>query len=244
MSADDASGHKSVATSTEVPARRTDPEGDRLRVVVLISGTGSNLRALLEACDDPGFPARFVAVGADREAPGLEFARARGIDAFVVDYARYSLGPRSQGAVGSGAHSPTAPTPAERQEARERWAAELAERVEPYRPGLVVLAGLMRVLPASFVERFSGRLINMHPALLPAHPGAHAVRDALAAGDRVTGTTVHYVDAGVDTGPIIAQRPVPILAGDDESTLHARIKSAEHGLLVAVVRDLARSARR
>ena len=119
------------------------------------------------------------------------------------------------------------------ESSRERWNAQIVETVAAYKPDLVVSAGFMRILPADFVDRFP--TINSHPALLPEFPGAHAVRDALAAGVSVTGTTVHWVDAGVDTGPIITQMQVPVLPGDDEATLHERIKKVERGLIVATI---------
>ena len=116
---------------------------------------------------------------------------------------------------------------------REQWNRQIIEKVAEYKPDLVVSAGFMRILPAEFVERFP--TINSHPALLPDFPGAHAVRDALAAGVSVTGTTVHWVDAGIDTGPIITQMQVPVIPGDDEATLHERIKKVERGLIVATI---------
>ena len=119
------------------------------------------------------------------------------------------------------------------ESSRELWNTQIIEKVAEYKPDLVVSAGFMRILPAEFVDRFP--TINSHPALLPEFPGAHAVRDALAAGVSVTGTTVHWVDAGVDTGPIITQMQVPVLTGDDEATLHERIKKVERGLIVATI---------
>jgi phosphoribosylglycinamide formyltransferase-1 len=116
---------------------------------------------------------------------------------------------------------------------REQWNTQIIEKVAEYKPDLVVSAGFMRILPAEFVNRFP--TINSHPALLPDFPGAHAVRDALAAGVLVTGTTVHWVDAGIDTGPIITQMQVPVIPGDDEATLHERIKKVERGLIVATI---------
>lgn len=186
---------------------------ERARVVVLVSGTGSNLAALLAAHDDPGFGARVVGVVSDRPGiGGLEIARAAGVPTAVV-------------------------APADFPD-RQSWDAGMAQAVAVFDPALVVSAGFMRVLGAPYLNRFGGRTINTHPALLPAFPGAHAVRDALAHGVRVTGCTVHLIDAGVDTGPIIAQRAVEVLPGDDEPTLHERIKVVERELLVAVVREL------
>jgi phosphoribosylglycinamide formyltransferase-1 len=182
-------------------------------VVVLISGSGSNLRALLDATLDPTFPMRVLAVGADNPCDGLEHAELFGIPTFVV--------------------SPT------NFESREAWAEMLLENVNYFEPDLTVLAGFMRVLPANFVQALSPRLINTHPSLLPNFPGAHAVRDALAAGSTETGVTIHIVDEGVDTGPQLAQERLAILADETEHELHDRIKEIERKLLVGVVRDIA-----
>jgi len=184
-----------------------------LRVVVLISGGGSNLRALLEAAEQPEFPARIVAVGADRPAEGLAHAEHFGIPSFTVPFTSFA--------------------------SREEWGDALLEQLRTWQPDLVVLSGLMRLLPAQVVEAFSPALINTHPAFLPEFPGAHGVRDALAAGVALTGASVIVVDNGVDTGPILAQRRVPILPGDTESTLHDRIKPVERELLIQTVRDVA-----
>ncbi|MBO1752251.1 phosphoribosylglycinamide formyltransferase [Actinotalea sp. BY-33] len=184
------------------------------RVVVLVSGGGSNLAALLEAHRDPGYGARVVGVVSDRvEAGGLEIARAAGIPTAVVSPKDF--------------------------DDRPSWDRGMAEAVGVFDPGLVVSAGFMRILGAPVLERFE-RVINTHPALLPAFPGAHGVRDALAYGVTVTGCTVHLVDAGVDTGPIIAQQAVEVLPEDDEATLHERIKVVERALLVDVVGRAAR----
>jgi len=183
-----------------------------LSVVVLISGSGSNLRALLEACDNPLFPARILAVGADNSADGLAHAEQFGVPTFVADFERFS--------------------------SREEWAELLKSNIEFFKPDLVVLAGFMRVLPAGFVEHFKGRLINIHPSLLPEFPGAHAVRDALAANASVTGTTVHLVDQGVDTGRVLRQVSLEITPGISEADLHEQIKVLERELLVDVVRDI------
>lgn len=181
--------------------------------MVLISGSGSNLRALLDATLDPTFPIRVLAVGADNPCDGLEHAELFGIPTFVV--------------------SPT------NFESREAWAEMLLENVNYFEPDLTVLAGFMRVLPANFVQALSPRLINTHPSLLPNFPGAHAVRDALAAGSTETGVTIHIVDEGVDTGPQLAQERLAILADETEHELHDRIKEIERKLLVGVVRDIA-----
>lgn len=184
-----------------------------LSVVVLISGSGSNLRALLEACDNPLYPARILAVGADNPASGLAHAEEFGVPTFVVELDRFS--------------------------SREGWAEMLKENIEFFRPDLVVLAGFMKLLPAEFVKHFNGRMVNLHPSLLPDFPGAHAVRDALAAGASVTGTTIHLVDEGVDTGKILRQTQLAIPQGISESDLHEQIKELEREQLVTLVRDLA-----
>jgi phosphoribosylglycinamide formyltransferase 1 len=184
-----------------------------LQVVVLISGSGSNARALLEAAQHPLFPARIAAIGSDRAADGLAHADLFGVPTFVVDPKMFP--------------------------SRDAWALKLADNISHFDPDLVVLAGFMKVLPKIFVDRFSPNLINTHPSLLPAFPGAHAVRDALAAGVGETGVTVHLVDEGVDTGPILAQQAIPILPGDSAETLHERIKQSERQLLVETVRAVA-----
>jgi phosphoribosylglycinamide formyltransferase-1 len=181
-------------------------------VVVLLSGTGSLCAALLAATDAPDYPADVVAVGADRDASGLAQARARGIPTFVC-----ALGDHRD---------------------RAQWDVALAGAIAEHEPDLVVSAGFMKIVGPAVLRAFGGRLINTHPALLPAFPGAHAVRDALAAGVDVTGTTVHLVDAGVDTGPVLAQREVGVRPGDDEATLHERIKDVERELLVQTVAGL------
>ena len=184
-----------------------------LKLVVLISGSGSNLRALLEACDSGSLPATVVAVGADNQAPGLAHAREFGVNTSVVEPSEYAN--------------------------REAWGQAFLAAIETYGPDLVVSAGLMRILPADVVRALSPRLINTHPALLPLFPGAHAVRDALAAGAKETGVTVHVIDEGVDTGPVIRQAKVQIEPGDTETELHERIKVVERQLLVDVIRDIA-----
>lgn len=184
-----------------------------LTVAVLISGTGSNLRALLEAARHPDFPARVIVVGADREADGLAHAEEFGIPSFTVPWHEH--------------------------ESREAWGEELGRQLAVWNPDLVVLSGLMRLLPASLVAQYSPRLINTHPAFLPEFPGAHGVRDALAAGATETGASVIVVDDGVDTGPILAQERVPVLDGDTEHSLHERIKPVERRLLIDVVRGIA-----
>jgi phosphoribosylglycinamide formyltransferase-1 len=184
----------------------------RARVAVLLSGTGSLCAALLDAADDPTFPADVVAVGSDRDAEGLAHARRRGLPTFVC-----ALGDHPD---------------------RAAWDRSLAAELSAFAPDLVVSAGFMKIVGPAVLTAFGGRLINTHPALLPAFPGAHAVRDALAAGATVTGATVHVVDAGVDTGPVLAQREVAVLPGDDEARLHERIKHVERQLLVETVAHL------
>jgi phosphoribosylglycinamide formyltransferase 1 len=187
----------------------------RARVLVLLSGTGSLCEALLTAAEQPGYPATVVAVGSDRDAPGLEHARRRGLATFTCALSDHPD--------------------------RAAWDRALAAAIGAHRPHLVVSAGFMRIVGPAVLDAFGGRLLNTHPALLPAFPGAHAVRDALAAGAEVTGSTVHWVDAGVDTGPVIAQREVPVLPGDDEARLHERIKDVERELLVETVAELVTS---
>ncbi|MDR1633453.1 MAG: phosphoribosylglycinamide formyltransferase [Bifidobacteriaceae bacterium] len=186
------------------------------RVVILASGAGTLAEALIKAAQRPDYPAVVVAVGADRPAEVANVARRHGIVTFTALPADFAN--------------------------RDEWNRGLAAAVAVFNPDLVVSAGFMRILGPDFLARFEDRTINTHPALLPAFPGAHAVRDALAAGVEVTGCTVHRVDAGVDTGPIIAQRQVPVFEGDSEDTLHERIKIQERELLVETVAALARAA--
>jgi len=188
------------------------PPAERARIAVLLSGTGSLCAALLAAADEPGYPAAVVAVGSDREADGLEHARSRNLPTFVCAVRDHPD--------------------------RASWDRALAARLASFEPDLVVSAGFMKIVGPAVLDAFGGRLINTHPALLPAFPGAHAVRDALVAGATVTGATVHVVDAGVDTGPVLAQREVAVLPGDDEARLHERIKDVERELLVQTVAQL------
>ncbi len=184
------------------------------RVVVLVSGSGTLLQAVLDAGTAPDFPVRVVAVGADRAGiEGLARADKAGVPGFVV---RLKDHPD-----------------------RTAWDRALADEVAAYEPDLVVSAGFMKILGPAFLHRFAGRVLNTHPALLPAFPGAHAVADALEHGVLVTGCTVHLVDAGVDTGPIVAQQAVPIEPDDDADTLHERIKVVERRLLVEVIARMA-----
>jgi phosphoribosylglycinamide formyltransferase-1 len=186
-----------------------------LSVVVLISGAGSNLRALLEATEDPRMPVRILAVGSDNAASGLEHAELFGVPTFVVDPNAFAT--------------------------KEAWAKVLLENVEFWNPDLTVLAGFMKILPSEFVAALSPNLINTHPSLLPKYPGAHAVRDALADGAKVTGVTIHVVDEGVDTGPHIAQAEVAVLPDETEFELHERIKVVERELLIKTVADIAKA---
>ncbi|OAN39517.1 phosphoribosylglycinamide formyltransferase [Mycolicibacterium iranicum] len=182
------------------------------RLVVLASGAGSLLGSLVDAAVGD-FPARVVAVGTDRVCAALDVAAAATIPSFTVSLAD--------------------------QPDRNAWDVAIADATAAFNPDIVVSAGFMKILGPEFLSRFHGRVLNTHPALLPAFPGAHAVRDALAYGVRLTGCTVHLVDAGIDTGPIVAQEAVPVLDGDDESTLHERIKAIERQLLVDVVAAMA-----
>lgn len=184
-----------------------------LSVVVLISGSGSNLLALLKASENPLYPAKIVAVGSDKDAAGLAHAELFDVDTFVVEPDRFAN--------------------------RDQWAKTLLDSVLHHQPDLVVLAGFMKILPANFVTALKGKLINTHPSLLPQFPGAHAVRDALAAGVTKTGVTIHKVDEGVDTGEIIIQQEILVQPGDTEQTLHERIKVVERELLVSTVEDIA-----
>ncbi len=180
------------------------------RVAVMISGTGTLLQSLI---DDPRRTYEIVAVAADRPAQGLARAQAAGIPTVVV-------------------------RPSDHPD-RPSWSRALAEELGAFEPDWVVSAGFMRILDGAFLDRFPQRVVNSHPALLPAFPGAHAVPEALAYGVKLTGCTVHLVDTGVDTGPIIAQQSVPVEPDDTEQTLHERIKAVEWQLLPEVVQTLA-----
>ncbi len=184
-----------------------------LSLVVLISGGGSNLRALLEASEDAEFPARVVAVGADRPADGFEHAEHFGVPTFSVALTAF--------------------------DDRDAWGDALLEQVRVWQPDLVVLSGFMKLLPPRVVAALAPNLINTHPAYLPEFPGAHAVRDAIAARVTETGASVIVVDNGVDSGPIIAQERIPVLPGDTETELHERIKPVERRLLVQAILDIA-----
>ena len=185
------------------------------RLVVLVSGEGTNLQALIDACGDPDYGAQVVAVGSDRDRiNALARAERAGLPVFTVRLADYP--------------------------AREDWDAALARACVAHAPDLIVLAGFMRLVGKPFLDAFGGRCVNTHPALLPSFPGAHGVCEALAHGVKVTGCTVLVVDDGVDSGPIVAQAPVPVADDDDEATLHERIKVTERALLVGTVGRMVR----
>jgi phosphoribosylglycinamide formyltransferase 1 len=185
------------------------------RLVVLVSGAGTNLQALIDACTDPGYGARIVAVGADRDGiGGLEKAAKANIPSFTLRVRDFGT--------------------------RDAWDEALAAHCERYEPDLIVCAGFMKLVGKAFLERFAGRCLNTHPALLPSFPGMHGVRDALDYGVKVSGCTVFIVDEGVDAGPVLAQACVPVEDDDDEATLHERIKVAERALLVGTVGRMAR----
>jgi phosphoribosylglycinamide formyltransferase-1 len=191
----------------------TDPAPARL--VVLLSGSGSNLQALLDATADPGFGAQVVAVGADPDRiAGLDRAAAAGIPTFVDSVKAFP--------------------------ARDEWDVSLAAHVAEHKPDLVISAGFLKLVGPAFLAAFGDRYINTHNALLPSFPGIHGPRDALAYGVKITGATLFFVDAGVDTGPIIAQVAVPVLDDDTEETLTERIKVAERAQLVEFVGRLVR----
>jgi phosphoribosylglycinamide formyltransferase-1 len=185
------------------------------RLVVLVSGSGTNLQALLDACADPAYGASVVAVGSDREpAGGLDRAAATGIPTFVCRVADFA--------------------------SRAEWDAELTRCCARYEPDLVISAGFLKLVGETFLATYAGRYINTHNALLPAFPGIHGPRDALAYGVKVAGATLFFVDSGVDSGPIIAQVAVPVLTDDTEESLTARIKQAERRQLVHHVGRLVR----
>ncbi|MDP3967589.1 MAG: phosphoribosylglycinamide formyltransferase [Nocardioides sp.] len=193
----------------------TPPSSGPARLVVLVSGSGTNLQALLDAATDPAYGVEVVAVGADRPAiTGLERAERAGVPTFV----------RRVGDFGD----------------RAAWDADLARTVAEYQPDLVVLAGFMKLVGQEFLARHGSRTVNTHPALSPSFPGMHGPAEALAHGVKVTGATLFVVDAGVDTGPIVAQTAVPVLDDDDVESLHERIKAAERSMLVEAVGRMAR----
>ena len=178
-----------------------------MRIVVLVSGTGSNLQAVLDAVAERTLDVEIAAVGADRHGTfGVQRAADAGYETFVVNFRDFDR--------------------------RSDWNLALTEKVASYRPDIVLSSGFMRIVDEHFINTFEGRYINTHPALLPSFPGAHGVRDALAYGVKVTGCTVHIADAGVDTGPILAQAAVDVLDTDTEESLHERIKIQERRLLL------------
>ncbi|GAA3702185.1 phosphoribosylglycinamide formyltransferase [Zhihengliuella alba] len=188
-----------------------------MRIVALVSGTGSNLQAVIDAVAAGELDVEIAAVGADREATGgVERAAAAGIETFVVNFKDYPD--------------------------RAEWNHALTQQCLSYAPDYVLSSGFMRIVGQEFIDAFDGTYINTHPALLPAFPGAHGVRDALAYGVKVTGCTVHIADAGVDTGPILAQRAVAVREDDTEETLHERIKVEERELLLEVLAGLSAEA--
>ena len=181
------------------------------RIVILISGRGSNMQALAQACTREGWPARIVAVISNRpEATGLAYAQALGIPTESVDHRAYPD--------------------------RQAFDQALAAVIDAHQPDLVVLAGFMRVLGEAFVRRYEGRLLNIHPSLLPAFPGLHTHRRALETGCKLAGATVHFVTASLDQGPVVMQAAVPVLADDDETTLAARVLQVEHQIYPRSVR--------
>jgi phosphoribosylglycinamide formyltransferase-1 len=199
-----------VPDSPAVPPRR---------LVVLVSGAGTNLQALLDASADPSYGARVVAVGADRDGiEGLARAERAGVPTFVHRLKDFS--------------------------SREDWDAALTASCLERAPDLVVLAGFMKLTGAAYLAELGGRTVNTHPALSPSFPGMHGPADALAYGVKVTGATLFVVDAGVDTGPIVAQTAVPVEDDDDVESLHERIKVAERSMLVATVGRMAREGYR
>lgn len=204
-------------TEAETEAGPTTTSAGAARLVVLVSGTGSNLVALLRACENPAYGAEVVRVVADKPCPGVEHALDAGVEASVVALRDFAD--------------------------RPAWDEALAEEIAGAEPDLVVCAGFMRILGEPVLTRLEGRIINTHPSLLPSFPGAHAVRDALAAGATRAGATLFWVDAGVDTGEHIAQVEVPVLPGDTEESLTERVKAAETPQLVEQVGILARERR-
>jgi phosphoribosylglycinamide formyltransferase 1 len=181
------------------------------RIVILISGRGSNMQAIVNSCAEQCWPAQVVAVLANRaDAAGLAFATEHGIATAVVDHQAFA--------------------------SREAFDAALAERIDSFKPDLLVLGGFMRILGKAFVLRYAGRLLNIHPSLLPAFPGLHTHQRALAAGCQAVGATVHFVTAELDHGPIVMQSVVPVRPGDDERTLAARVLATEHLIYPQAVR--------
>jgi phosphoribosylglycinamide formyltransferase 1 len=191
------------------------PNPTPARLVVLVSGSGTNLQALLDAAEDPAFGARVVAVGADRDdIEGLARAERAGVPTFVRKVGQFT--------------------------SREHWDRAMTDTVAAFEPDLVVLAGFMKLVGEEFLDRFGGRVVNTHPALSPSFPGMTGPAEALEYGVKVTGATLFVVDAGVDSGPIVAQTTVPVADDDTVATLHERIKVAERRMLVESVGRMAR----
>lgn len=181
------------------------------RIVILISGRGSNMEAIVKACQAEGWPARIAAVISNRpDAAGLKFAAAHGIAAEVVDHKAFA--------------------------SREDFDAALARAIDAHAPDLVVMAGFMRIVGSAFTARYEGRMLNIHPSLLPAFPGLHTHEKAIAMGCQLAGATVHFVTAQLDHGPIVAQAVVPVLPGDDADVLAARVLVQEHRMYPRAVR--------
>lgn len=187
---------------------------ERIQTAILFSGRGSNMRALLEAARDETYPATIACTITDNpQAGGLAFSRSEGVPCEIVDPGHF--------------------------DSTQAFEAGLHARLTDYGVALICLAGFMRILSADFVARWPGRIINIHPSLLPAYKGLDTHARVLANGERITGCSVHYVDAGIDTGTIIAQKHVPVKPGDDADSLAARVRAAEHRLYPATVRDVA-----
>jgi phosphoribosylglycinamide formyltransferase-1 len=197
------------------PTADPDLSSGPARLVVLVSGAGTNLQALIDACGDPAYGARVVAVGADRDGiEGLARAELAGIPTFVRKVGQFT--------------------------SREHWDLTMTDTVAAFEPDLIVSAGFMKLAGHAFLDRFPGKYVNTHPALLPSFPGMHGAADALEYGVKVTGATLFVVDEGVDTGPIVAQTVVPVEDDDDVESLHERIKVAERQMLVESVGRIAR----
>lgn len=213
MSFTEDSAHVNAAHADPANAPAPQDAAQQLRIVVLASGGGTLLQAILDAANSGLAPVEVAAVFTDRECEAVARAQASGVRTQVVAVGEYPD--------------------------RSAWDAALSEAVAAETPDLVVSAGFMKILGPRFIDEFAGRTINTHPALLPAFPGAHGVRDALAYGVKITGCTVHLVDAGVDTGPILAQRALGINAGETEDQLHERIKVLERELIVSTLVGIA-----
>lgn len=198
---------------TEQTSPTTPSNADSIvpRIVVLISGSGTNLQALIDAATSTDFPGRIVAVGSNRpDADGLERARQAGIENFTLDHREF--------------------------DSRETFDAALLRKIESFDPNLVVLAGFMRILTADFVRRYKGRLLNVHPSLLPKYQGLNTHQKAIDAGDGTHGTSIHFVTEELDGGPVIAQAKVEVLTHDTAATLGARVQAREHILYPIIVR--------